>query len=74
MGLPPPIGYATGNVVSVAVEPQTKTAQLRVRFRDNENTSKQLILIAETNAASQITWRCSSPDMAAAERAESACQ
>jgi hypothetical protein len=63
MGLPAPTGYALRNVKSVGIEAVGDGAQIRVRFLDDANKPKQVLLVAETNAAMQVAWKCVSPDI-----------
>ena len=63
LGLPTAESYRTETLRSLNVEPAAKAVRIRVKFVNQSGVEQQLLMVAETSEAGQITWTCRSPDV-----------
>ncbi len=63
LGLPAAESYRTETLRSLNVEPAAKAVRIRVKFVNQSGAEQQLLMVAETSEAGQITWTCRSPDV-----------
>jgi Pilin (bacterial filament) len=62
-GLPAADSFQTETIRSVALEPAAKGARIRVKFKNESGIEQQLLMLANSSSAGQVSWSCISPDV-----------